>query len=81
LWIVPAKVEGTWRLPQGNLTLKQQFQVLSGALGEMQISEAKLQGNEITFKVGATQYQGRVNGNSMEGTVNGARWTASRATP
>ena len=81
LWIVPAKVEGTWRLPQGNLTLKQQFQVLSGTLGDMQISEAKLQGNEITFKVGATQYQGRVTGNSMEGTVNGARWTASRATP
>ena len=23
LWIVPAKVEGTWQLPQGELTLKQ----------------------------------------------------------
>src|SRR6187401_2925040 len=29
LWIVPAKVEGTWQSPQGELTLKQQFQVLS----------------------------------------------------
>ena len=26
LWIVPAKVEGTWKMPQGELTLKQQFQ-------------------------------------------------------
>src|SRR5207247_6551650 len=33
LWIVPAKVDGTWRTPQGDLTLKQQFQVVSGTLG------------------------------------------------
>ena len=30
LWIVPAKVEGTWQLPQGTLTLKQQFQNVTG---------------------------------------------------
>ena len=33
LWIVPAKVEGTWQLPQGALTLKQSFQNVSGSLG------------------------------------------------
>src|SRR6201988_4220426 len=27
LWIVPAKVDGTWQLPQGELTLKQTFQM------------------------------------------------------
>ena len=29
-WIVPAKVAGTWQLPQGALTLTQEFQMLSG---------------------------------------------------
>src|SRR5574341_473114 len=32
LWIVPAKVEGTWQLAQGELTLSQSFQMISGAL-------------------------------------------------
>jgi SAM-dependent methyltransferase len=78
LWIVPAKVEGYWRLPQGNLTLKQDYQVLSGTLGNMPISDGKLRGNEITFSVGQARYAGRVNGNTMEGTVDGTPWTASR---
>src|SRR4026209_1275436 len=29
LWIVPAKVEGTWQMPAGDLKLTQQFQMLS----------------------------------------------------
>src|SRR5262245_48831253 len=32
LWIVPAKVDGTWRLGDGELTLQQQFQKLTGSL-------------------------------------------------
>src|SRR4026208_1407704 len=32
LWIVPAKVEGTWQLGDGTLTLKQTYQVISGSL-------------------------------------------------
>jgi len=32
LWIVPAKVQGTWTLPQGELTLTQGFQKISGTL-------------------------------------------------
>src|SRR4051812_17939032 len=32
LWIVPARVAGTHTLPQGELTLKQNFQMLSGTL-------------------------------------------------
>src|SRR5262249_47971981 len=31
-WIVPAKVAGTWRLPEGELTLDQEFQMLTGTL-------------------------------------------------
>jgi hypothetical protein len=78
LWIVPAKVQGTWRLAQGQLTLKQEFQVLSGTLGNTAITDAKLRGNEITFTAGTTKYSGRVNGNTMEGTAGAARWTATR---
>src|SRR5499433_4112472 len=32
LWIVPAKVSGTWKLPQGELSFKQTFQMISGTL-------------------------------------------------
>jgi SAM-dependent methyltransferase len=69
LWIVPARVEGTWRLPQGELTLKQEFQMLSGTLGSAQISNGKLRGEEISFRAGGADYSGRVRGNRIEGTV------------
>jgi hypothetical protein len=82
LWIVPAKVEGTWQLPQGELTLKQTFQMVSGALktgnSTSQITNGKLNGNEITFTAGGTQYAGHVNGSSMEGTANNNKWSAKK---
>jgi hypothetical protein len=78
LWIVPAKAEGKWKLPQGELTLKQDFQIVSGTLGNTPITDGKLRGDEITFTVGTAKYSGRINGNTMEGTLGGARWTASR---
>ncbi len=70
-WIVPARVAGTWRMPQGTLTLTQQFQMLSGTLGTTAISEGRMRGEEITFKVGTTTYNGRLQGNSLRGTVSG----------
>jgi hypothetical protein len=81
LWIVPAKVEGTWHLAQGDLTLTQQFQMISGTLGTNQISNGKLHGNEITFTAGGAQYTGQVKGASMQGTVkggNGGSWSATK---
>jgi hypothetical protein len=86
LWIVPAKVEGTWKLPQGELTLKQTFQMISGTLksgtNTSQIANARLHGDQISFTAGGAQYSGRVNGNTMEGSVKGGsngKWSASRA--
>jgi len=67
LWIVPAKVEGTWRLPQGDLTLKQTFQMVTGTLGST-AATGKLRGDEITFTAGGAQYTGRVSGNTITGT-------------
>jgi len=82
LWIVPAKVQGSWRLPQGDLTLTQTFQMLSGTLGGMPIANGKLRGDQITFEAGGAQYTGRVNGDSIEGTLTAAgktsNWQASR---
>jgi hypothetical protein len=79
LWIVPAKVDGTWQLPQGTLTLKQQFQMISGTLGSGTISEGKLRGAEIEFSAGGQKYTGRVEGTSMKGTTSGgASWSATK---
>ena len=83
LWIVPAKVEGTWELPQGELALKQTFQMVSGTLRSGNVSTpitGRLNGDQISFTAGANQYTGRVNGNVMEGNVgSGGSWKASRA--
>jgi SAM-dependent methyltransferase len=87
LWIVPAKVAGTWRLPQGELQLTQEFQQVTGTLnagGAAQpLVNGKLQGELITFVAGGTEYSGRVTGDTMQGTakMNGKAvpWTATRA--
>jgi precorrin-6B methylase 2 len=71
LWIVPAKVEGAWQMPQGTLTLKQQFQMVSGTLGSTQITGGRLKGDAFTFTVGNTVYNGRVEGNTIRGTMSG----------
>ncbi len=87
LWIVPAKVEGTWKLGDGELTLNQEFQKFYGTLKQngknIPVSEGNLNGNNITFKAGGTVYTGQVNGNSILGTyVNGgnkADWAATKS--
>jgi len=82
LWIVPAKVEGTWKLSQGELTLKQTFQNISGTLkngaSETAVS-GKLNGEQISFNAGGTQYSGKVSGNSIEGSAGANRWSATQA--
>jgi SAM-dependent methyltransferase len=84
LWIVPAKVQGTWQIPQGELALKQEFQMISGTLKNgsnvIQIANGKLNGEQISFNAGGSLYTGRVNGNAMEGNISsGGNWKATRA--
>jgi precorrin-6B methylase 2 len=83
LWIVPAKVAGTWKLPQGELNLTQEAQMISGTLANAAIENGRVRGEEITFTAGGAQYTGRANGNRMEGTVKTAdgerKWTATRS--
>jgi methyltransferase family protein len=86
LWIVPAKVNGRWQLPDGELTLKQSYQMVTGTLktGNVtaQITGGKLNGDRISFSAGGSQYTGQVNGDSIEGAVkggSGGTWSARRA--
>jgi hypothetical protein len=86
LWIVPAKVEGSWRSPQGDLTLEQQFQMVSGVLGSgsnaVPVTNGRLRGDEISFTAGAAQYNGRVTGDTIEARVvsggSTSNWRATR---
>jgi hypothetical protein len=87
LWIVPAKVEGTWRFPQNELRLTQAFQTVGGSLGGSAggvVTNGKLRGDQLTFTVGGGQFSGRVNGDVIEGTLtaNGrsTSWRGTRVT-
>ena len=81
LWIVPARVDGAWRLAQGTLRLTQEFQTVSGTLGDAPVTEGRLHGADITFIAEGVTYSGRVNGRRIHGRRSGApadRWTATR---
>jgi hypothetical protein len=86
LYIVPAKVGGTWRSGSDVLELKQEFQMLSGTLtsgGEVLTVSGQMRGTEISLKAGSRTIAGRVQGNQMDATVNiggkSSAWRATRA--
>jgi hypothetical protein len=80
LWIIPAKVAGTWQTPAGR----------SGPVADLPdadrhaeigapIANGKMRGDEISFTVGSNTYRGRVTGNRIEGTTSdGGKWQATR---
>ncbi len=90
LWIVPAKVAGTWKIDAGSRSYEtqftQQYQNIGGSAkadGKMvQFSNGKLRGDTITFAIDdgtRREFTGRVVGNKMEGTVaGGGKFTATR---
>ena len=73
LWIVPAKIAGTWALPNGTLTLTQEYQMVQGTLATAGQSHTivmgRLNGDELTFTAGGQAYKAKVGGNVMMGTV------------
>ena len=85
LYIVPAKVAGTWRSAQGDLRLEQSFQMVSGTLVSRgiatPIANGRLRGDQISFSVAGTQYSGRVEGDRMGGRAGGSAWNATRVQP
>ena len=82
LWIVPAKVAGSWQvqLDSGEkyeLSLRQNYQVLSGSSNAegaaSKLGQIAVRGREITFALGEgnarRQFRGTVSGESMQGNV------------
>ena len=73
LWIVPAKVEGKWKLGDGELAQADFPDGLGLAQftrqDVSQITKGTLHGDHITFTAGSAQYSGTVNGNTMKGTM------------
>ncbi len=83
LWIVPARAEGVWKLPNGELTLRQQYQKLSGTLRlgdrSMVIADGKVDGERISFNAGNLRYGGRLIGDVIDGSGGAAKvWRAER---
>ncbi|HSA90955.1 MAG TPA: class I SAM-dependent methyltransferase [Burkholderiales bacterium] len=69
LWIVPAQVAGTYPVAEGEVTLKQTFQMLSGTMrtgGKTFALKGRVNGEEISFSAGGRQYKGRLNGRTLE---------------
>jgi Methyltransferase domain len=82
LWIVPAKVDGTWKLPQGELIIKQIYQRFSGSLrangANSAITDGQLRGEQISFTARGVKHSGQVRGNTIEGTAGKEKWSATR---
>src|SRR5690606_32870684 len=81
-WVVPAKVDGTWALPDGRLELTQNYQFADGTLtrggATVSVTHGRLDGTTLRFKAGDTGYSATVNGKQMQGTINGqAAWRAN----
>jgi SAM-dependent methyltransferase len=85
-WIVPARLQGRWKFPGGELMFKQTYQMLSGTMRAgnkyAAMKAGKVTGQQVKFSVGNAVYTGLVNGNSIEGArkspTGETRWRATR---
>jgi len=67
-WVVPQKVAGTWRVKQGEVKLKQEFQMLTGTLSQSGATlplTGRVHGTDIVLSAGDKQYRGRLKGGRM----------------
>lgn len=101
LWVIPARADGRWTVrvegagppQQGELTLAQQFQEVSGSArldgAEVRLEDVALRGAALSFTApgpgGALRFQGRIDGDTLHGTATPADghgparpWTATR---
>ena len=84
LWIVPAKVDGIWKIDGGQISFTQEFQKITGTLtvgDKIHNKEitGKLNGDKISFKAGDVEYTGTVSGKTISGTrTGGGSWKATR---
>jgi hypothetical protein len=68
-WVVPARVSGTWRIPQGRLKLTQKFQKFTGTLRArgktLKIADGRVRGEAIAFTAGGRKFTGTLKGKRM----------------
>jgi SAM-dependent methyltransferase len=87
LWIVPARIDGSWTLTEGGssvpLAIDQQFQRFTGTAGEGRVEQGRINGTSIRFIAnaggGRRVYEGTVEGDRITGTGTRANWSAVRA--
>lgn len=64
MWIVPAKVEGKWKLENGQLEIRQEFQFFYGSYTTANktsvISDGRINGENITFRIDDSVYSGKL---------------------
>lgn len=88
LWIVPAKAGGTWKMGDAELELVQEYQFVRGTLKSgirsQSVTDGRLEGSSITFRINNDIYTGVVTDKMIRGTAsNNAEgktwdWTAAR---
>jgi SAM-dependent methyltransferase len=83
LWIVPAKVNGAWKFDDGSISFTQKFQKITGTLTMRKRAMkliGKLDGDNISFNAGGTEYAGTVSGDTISGTcAGGGYWRITRS--
>ncbi len=71
LFIIPARAEGKWQLPNAVLSLTQKYQMVEGTYtpttGAPESVKGRLRGNSLTLTVGSEEYAGTITGNRIEG--------------
>jgi hypothetical protein len=71
LFIIPAKVDGSWRMSGGTLSLTQRYQMVEGtytpAAGEPRPVSGRLRGRDLTLTIDAVAHEGIVNGDTING--------------
>jgi SAM-dependent methyltransferase len=82
LYLVPAKVAGTWRIPQGELTLAQEITGVSGTMTvgglATPIANGRMRGQQISFSAAGVRYTGRADGDTLRGDSEAGPWHAVR---
>jgi SAM-dependent methyltransferase len=86
LWIVPAKVDGSWKSSSGEFSFRQEYQHVAGSVNaggsSSRINGGRLRGEDIRFSAGGVQYAGKVAGDTITGTATtggtARDWSATR---
>jgi SAM-dependent methyltransferase len=96
MWVIPASAAGTWALriddkaQERPLIIRQSFQMLSvqfdSSNATLAFADGRVRGDQVSFAINEgsarREFSGRIQGNTMYGTVRAAgspdmRWTAS----